>query len=209
MLKENYMNEDKIDIISCILDYIKENVFAKYLKLIFEVLEDNNFLTTLLEINNEGTCKLDKNDRGARANNTKIIKELQIKFLKEIKVENAQKYEPKFLSNYKIPGFYNFYKKLSDYLNKDISTEFFDNENNLRDDEDTNVAIIIEEFHEKEDELLKNVLGMIEKDKLYNDLLNKITPDLILKDYITFYLEKYLHIYSKPFYNIISYLLDE
>ena len=66
MLKENYVNKDKIDIISCILDYIKENLFAKYLKLIFEVLEDNNFLTTLLEINNYGTCKLDKNDRDAR-----------------------------------------------------------------------------------------------------------------------------------------------
>ena len=187
MLEQNYVNEDKIDIISCILEYIKENVFQKYLKLIFEVLEDNNFLTTLLEINKEGTCKLDKNDRGARANNTKIIKELEIKFLKEIKVENDKIYEPKFLSNYKIPGFYNFYKKLSDYLTKEISTEFFDNENNLRDEEETNVANIIEEFHEKEDELLKNVLGMIERDKLYKDLINKITPDLILKDYITFY----------------------
>ncbi len=28
MFKENYMNKNKIDIISCILDYIKENVFA-------------------------------------------------------------------------------------------------------------------------------------------------------------------------------------
>ena len=208
MLKENYVNKDKIDIISCILDYIKENVFEKYLKIIFDVLEDNNFLTTLLEINNEPNCRLDIKDKGARPNNSKVIKELETKFLKEIKVENDKKYEPKFLSNYKIPGFYNFYKKLSDYLTKDISTEFLDNENNLRDDEDTNVAKIIEEFHEKEDELLKKVMGIIEKDKLYNDLINRITPDLILNDYITYYLEKYLGIYSKPFYNIISYLLD-
>lgn len=48
----------------------------------------------------------------------------------------------------------------------------------------------------------------IEKDKLYKDLIDKITPDLILKDYITFYLEKYLGIYSKPFYQIITLLLD-
>ena len=44
MLKENYVNKDKIDIISCILDYIKEKVFVKYLNHIFAVLEDNNFL---------------------------------------------------------------------------------------------------------------------------------------------------------------------
>ena len=205
------MNKDKIDIISCILDYIKENVFSKYLKLIFDILEDNNFLSTLLEINNERTCKLDKNDRGARPDNSKIIKELEIKFLKEIKVDNDKRYKPKFLSNYRIPGFYNFYKNLSDYLTKDISPEFLKNENNLRDidlSEDPNIAKEIEDFHEKEDDLLKKVMETIEKDKLYKDLIDKITPDLILKDYITFYLEKYLGIYSKPFYQIITLLLD-
>ena len=205
MLSEKYVNKDKIDIISCILGYIKEKIFTKYLRIIFNVLEDNNFLTTLLELNNE-KCKVDKN----RSDNDEIIKELETTFLKEIKVENEKNYEPKFLSNFKIPGFYNFYKKLSDYLTKDIITEFFDNENNLRDndiDEGTNVAKIIEDFHEKEDELLKKVLDFIEKDKLYKDFINKITPDLILKDYIIFYLEKNLGIYSKPFYNIISFLL--
>lgn len=63
MFKENYMNKDKIDVISCILDYIKENIFPKYLELIFDILEDNNFLATLLEINKSKTCKLDKNDK--------------------------------------------------------------------------------------------------------------------------------------------------
>jgi len=74
MFKENYMNKDKIDVISCILDYIKENIFSKYLKLIFDILENNNFLTTLLKINNNKTCKLDKNDTKAIPDNTKIIK---------------------------------------------------------------------------------------------------------------------------------------
>ena len=213
MFKENYVNKNKIDIISCILDYIKENVFAKYLKLIFNELEDNNFLTTLLEINNNNSCKLDKNDKGPRPNNSKIIKELETKFLKEIKIDNDKKYEPKFLSNYKVPGFYRFYKTLSDYLTKDINTEFLNNEKNLRDidlneDPKPNIAKELEDFHEKEEELLKKVLEKIEKDKIYFDLINKITPDLILQDYIIFYLEKYLGIYSKPFYYIISLLLD-
>ena len=210
MLREKYVNKDKIDIISCILDYIKENVFEKYLRLIFEELEDNNFLSTLLEINEDRTCRLDINDKGARPNNSKIIKELETKFLKEIKVDNNKIYEPKFLSNYKIPGFYNFYKNISDYLTKNISTEYVKIEKNLRDidlNEDQNIAKEIEDFHEKEEDLLKKVIETIEKDKLYKDLVYKITPDLILKDYITFYLEKYLGIYSKPFYQIISKLL--
>ena len=213
MFKENYVNKNKIDIISCILDYIKENVFAKYLKLIFNELEDNNLLTTLLEINNNNSCKLDKNDKGPRPNNSKIIKELETKFLKEIKVDNDKKYEPKFLSNYKVPGFYRFYKTLSDYLTKDIDTKFLNKELKLRNidlnkDPKPNIAKELEDFHEKEEELLKKVLEKIEKDKIYFDLINKITPDLILQDYITFYLEKYLGIYSKPFYNIILLLLD-
>ena len=65
MFRENYVNKDKIDIISCILDYIKENVFSKYLRLIFDILEDNNFFSTLLEINNDRTCRLDIKDKSS------------------------------------------------------------------------------------------------------------------------------------------------
>jgi len=211
MFRENYVNKDKIDIISCILDYIKENVFAKYLNIIFNDLEDNNFFSTLLEINNDRTCRLDIKDKSSIPNNNKIIKELETKFLKEIKVDNDKKYEPKFLPNYRIPGFYNFYKKLSDYLTMNISPEFLENEKNLREidfSEDPNIPKEIEDFHEKEEDLLKKVKEEIEKDKLYKDLIDKVTPDLILKDYISFYLEKYLGIYSKAFYQIITLLLD-
>ena len=165
MFKENYVNKDKIDIISCILDYIKEKIFEKYLNIIFVVLEDNNFLTTLLEIN-KSTYKLDINDKDVRPNNSNIIKDLENKFLKEINVDNDKNYEPKFLFNYKIPGFYNFYKSLSDYLNKEISTEFFNNEKNLRDidlNDDPNIAKEKEDFHEKEEDLLKKVTETIEK----------------------------------------------
>ena len=210
MLKENYMNKDKIDIISCILDYIKENIFSKYLKLIFDILEDNNFLTSLLVVNNNKTIKLDKTDTKPKPDNSKIIKELETNFLNEIKIEDNKKYEPKFLINYKIPGFYNFYKEISEYLTKEISTEFYNNEKKLR-DIDLNEDLVdkkIGDFHEKEDELLQKVLKTIENNKLYNDLINKITPDLILNDYIAFYLEKYLGSYSHSFYNIISLLLD-
>jgi len=211
MFKENYMNKEKIDIISCILDYIKETIFPKYLKVIFDILEDNNFLTTLLEINNNKTCKLEKNDIKSGFNNSKIIKEIATKLIKGIKIEDNKKYEPKFLVNYKIPGFYNLFKEISDYLEKNINIEFFKNEKTiieLNDIEDANELKIIKDFHEKQEFLLNKVLNVIKNNELYNDLVYKIKPDLILNDYITFYLEKNFSIYSKAFYNIISFLLD-
>jgi hypothetical protein len=45
ILKMNYINENSIDLISCVLDYIKEVIFSKYFENIFK--EDNNLLTTL------------------------------------------------------------------------------------------------------------------------------------------------------------------
>ena len=135
MFKKDCIGKNNIDIITSILDYIKENIFKKYLEYIFKVLEHNNFLTTLIEISNDKISKLDKNDKTARNDkgNRIILKELKNKFLKDIKVENEEKYEPKFLFYYKIPGFYNFYKDLSDYINKNITTEFYNNEKKLRD----------------------------------------------------------------------------
>ena len=211
IFETNYINNDKIDIVSILLDYIKENIFMKYLNFIFNVLEDNNFLTTLLELNNDKTCYLDvdvTDSKAGKVKNKTIIKDLETTFLNEIKLDN-KKYEPKFLSNYRIPGFYNFYKKLSNDISKDINVEFLDNENYLRKPEDvSNINKVKLDFLQKEEELLKKVLDMIKQDKLYCDLINKIKPNLILNDYILFYLEKYLGVYSKPFIYLILLLLD-
>ena len=210
MFKENHINKNSLDIISCILDYIKENIFKKYLQYILRVLEHNNFLTTLIEISNDKNSKLDKNEKSDKndRSNKIILKELKSKFLKEIKVNNDVKYEPKFLFNYKIPGFYNFYKDLSDYLNNNITVEFFNNEKKLRDYSGNKPENAKNLFHEKEKELLNKVSEKISQDKLYFDLINKITPDLILKDYITFYLEKTIGTYSKCFWKLIDLLLS-
>ncbi len=132
IFEKNYINKNSIDIISCILDYIKEKIFKKSLLYIFKVLEDNNFLTTLIEISKDRNTKLDKIDNSVRNDKNKIIiKELKAVFLKEIKIDKDDKYKPKFLFNYKIPGFFNFYKNLSEYLNQNITNDFFDNEKKL------------------------------------------------------------------------------
>ena len=93
------MSKNSLDIISCLLDYIKEHIFNKYLLYIFKVLEDRNFLTTLVEIKKTRDKDLDED----------VIKALQKKILGIIKVDNKS-YEPKFIFNYKIPGLYKLYE---------------------------------------------------------------------------------------------------
>jgi len=100
MFTNNYINKDKIDTITCVLDYIKENIFQKYLLYVFKVLENNNFFTILLELDKDKNCKLDKM---IKIISMLVIKELKTIFIKEIKVDNDKKYETKNLSfNYKI-----------------------------------------------------------------------------------------------------------
>ena len=48
---------NEIVFISCILDYIKENIFKKYLQYIFKAPENNNFLTIIMEISNYRNSK--------------------------------------------------------------------------------------------------------------------------------------------------------
>ncbi|MCK1978377.1 hypothetical protein LNK15_15180, partial [Jeotgalicoccus huakuii] len=78
---------------------IKENIFKKNLEDIFKSLEHNNFLTTLLKVSKDKEIRLDKNDKSIIPNNRIILKYLKMQFLNEIKKENDNDFEPKFLFN--------------------------------------------------------------------------------------------------------------
>ena len=183
-----------IDIISCLLDYIKEKIFSEYLLIIFKSLEDNNFLTTFVEFKKYNNDAID----------TSIIIQLEDIFMEEIDIA---KNEPKFSFKFMIPGFYNFYKNISNYITKNIYVEYFNNENNLRSYFGKNEIV---KFHEKEEILLNNLYDEISKDKKIFNIMNEISPDLILRDYITYFLEKYIGAYSKTEINnkLINLLLN-
>ena len=162
ILKNNYIGKNSLDIITCLLDYIKEDIFSKYLKYIFMVLEDNNFLTTLLEIKNIKNNDL-KDD---------VIEQLKEKSIEVINLDKNE-YKPKFLFNYKIPGFYSFYKNLSIYINKNITIEYFNSEKKLRKyDSKANVEKMKSEFNEKENILLSSVLEEINNDQFIVNFIN-------------------------------------
>ena len=180
IFKINYIGKNSIDIISCLLDYIKEQIFGKYLKYIFEVLEDNNILTTLLEIKKKNNNLLDES----------IIEQLKDNLLKKITIEKRT-FEPKFIFNYKIPGFYNFYKDLSDYIKKNITIEYFNNEKKIREYFKSDSEKQKIEFHNKEEYFLSSLYDKVSEDTFIFETINKIPYNFILRDYITYYLDKY------------------
>ena len=179
IFKNKLINKFTIDIVSCILDYIKEEIFNKYLGIIFRILEDNNILTTLSELYHRNFKGIDKKD----------VDDIVAEFLDNITFDKNS-YNCKFSYNFNIPGFYNFYFNLSDYIEKNIAKKYFNNEKNLRSLLKEDIQKIIE-FHNKEDELLEEVYKEIQKNKFVFGNINKISNDLIFKDYVTFYLKKY------------------
>ena len=108
ILQKNYIGKNNRDIISCVLNYIKEEIFGKYIKYIFTALEDNNVLTTLIEIQNNKNNGID----------SAIIGELIENLIESLTYEEQKEYNPKFLYNYRIPGFFNSYKNLLNYIKK-------------------------------------------------------------------------------------------
>ena len=187
MNKEKPLNKNSIDLVSNLLVYIREKIFNENLIKVFEFLEHDNILTTLVELDNDIDIY---NKLGEE-----IIEKLLKKFLLE-KIDDNIGYEPKFLFNYKIPGFLSFYKNLSDYLNENIISEYYNKEKDLREYESSKSEKREKEknsFH-KEEELLNKVEEYINNEQKYYDIINDIPPDLLLEDYITFYINKYINI---------------
>ena len=185
ILQKNYIGKKTLDIISCVLNYIKEEIFGKYIKYIFSSLEDNNILTTLIEIQNNKNNEI----------NETIIRELIESLLEALTWDEKKEFNPKFLYNYRIPGFYNTYNNILCYIKKNIALNYFNLEKNLRKyDSKANVEKKKNEFYKKEKELLSSLNEYLSnEEKFVFDNLEKrnIEADLMLKDFITFFLDVY------------------
>ena len=178
--EKKMINKSSIDLISVIIDYIKNEVISKYISKILENLEDNNILTTLLVIN--GKEELLSND---------IITEIMEKYLNNIKIEEDKEFKPKFILNYIVPGFYNFYESISKFISSNVSTDFMRNEKKLRmflkGEKDEAKKI----YHQKEEIYLSLTYNEVQNYEFISEFIYKIPSDLILNDYITFFLIKY------------------
>ena len=170
-----------IDIASYLIENIKD-IFNEYIIKILLKLEDNNILTTLIELKRKDFKEIGKS----------LAEEITETYLDEIAIgKNEKKPETKFLFNYIVPGLYNFYRDLSKYIKKYIISNYFNNEKKLREalKADTEEK---KKFHDMEDSLLNNINDYIDtyitNNKIIFEILNKIPFDLIFKDYFTFFL---------------------
>ena len=177
LYKSNYINKYSIDIASCLIEYIKENKFNKYIKELILLLGNDNVFTTLLQIR--------KNKYKDISNNQ--VEEILNKYLDEIIEEKNKEedngkngiYEPKFLFNYNVPGLYNFYINISNYISKNISPDYFNNEKKLREAKREDIEKI-RDFQDNESDLLGKLNKEISKNKIFNVIIaNKIQIDLI------------------------------
>ena len=201
----NLINKFTLDIVSCLTDYIKEEIFIKYLKNTFKILEDNNILTTLIEIKKKEYKSIDKS----------IVDEIIEKYLDEINYDKNYMYNCKFLFNYNVPCLYNFFKNISNYINKNITSNYSNNEKRLRKLLEDNQKKF-EDFHDKEDNLLEIVYNEIKKNQFISEVIDKIQNsenDIILKDYITYYLQTYrnncdIYFSDDIYHKIIELLLN-
>ena len=176
------MKEERVDIISTILDYIKEKLFREYLIDIFNNLEDNNVLTSLLILSNE------KNE----IISDDIIRDLQKCLIKDIKYKQKA-YEPKFDLNFVIPGFYNAFELISSLISTTVKDEYIQNEQKLRYFFQGDKDKAKQEFIDKESFLIESLYDNLQRNENVFNMLDtiKIPEKIFLEDYITFYLNKY------------------
>ena len=186
--KSKYINKDTVDLISIIIDYVKKEVISKNIKRILCKLEDNNILTTLLVLNSNKNLINDKlKETIGEMINQYIIDKINIE---------DDKYEPKFILSYIIPCFYDSYIKISNFVAQNIRNDFFKNEKIIRNfsSDKKNKDDTLENYYKKEEYLLSLTYNELEKNKFLFDFantINEIKTDLILNDYITYFLVKY------------------
>ena len=119
-----------------------------------------------------------------------IVDEINEKYLDNIKIE-VNKYKPKFILSFVVPGFYDFYAKLSDFITQNIKNDFIKNEKNIRNFLKGDKFKTKEKYHKIEEDLLSLTCRELENHEFILEFINKIPSDVILKDYITYYLIKY------------------
>ncbi len=182
--KSGKINRNTVDLISLIIEYVKKEIIYKYIDMILSKLEDNNILTTLLVLYNN-----------KKLNNEEFqetVKNMIMKYIEKISIKEDT-YKPKFILSFIIPCFIEFYDKISVFIIQNIQNDFFKNEKMLRNfsSNKKNENETKENYIKKDAYLFSLILKKLEEDEFYYEFMKKIPTDLILNDYITYFLIKY------------------
>ena len=225
MYEDNYVKNRSIDIASTLSKYILY-IYKQYALEILNIIENNYFLTTIMvintniEINDNKFDNYSENDENEDEENeknpdklyvkNKVVKNISLNYLelllqsqKESSNDNLNKNKQLCLL-YKIPGLYNLYKEINNYIEQNIKSEFFGNEKVFRlalPKREQETQKLKNDFHEKEENLLDKLYNFVVNNDYFKILLKEQNSydsdnkkefedfiDLLLRDYITYYL---------------------
>ena len=231
-LDKQFINENTVDIITAIISYMK-NIFNEKMALLLSKTENNNFFTTLFMLNVENKGKDDISPNNNTSNysfnmddkdilNNKTIKNIKKEYLKILKTNLKEKSDDTSINiklNYKIPGFFNIYREIKSYLEKEkILVIYKQDETDVRkcqyefiSSSKSKLSRDLKDFQEK-------LLSELKSKQLFKIITDvNIDPkfiELFLNDYITFYLENLYNNVIKDFaindipHKIILLILD-
>ena len=191
---KSYINQNTVDIVSLIInDAVIDKRLRGTIMKVIDTLESDNFLTTLLALDNYTKNK----SFTSKTNLCKLMK----KYLDSVKITEIQR-KASFKLNYLVPGFLSFYDKISNFITKNVANDFYKNEKKLRDSLKGNTIKLKCNFHLEEARLLDIVSKEIITDesenyKFINEVINESPSDLLLNDYINYFLnQNYDNIFS-------------
>jgi len=190
LFDKSYITYNTIDIISLIINnVIIEKRFKSEIINVIDMLESNNFITTLLTLDSNNDLSSNKS-LISKINLGKILEQ----YLENSKFSGLQG-KACFNTKYLVPGFLSFYNIISEYITKNISQKFFKNEKELRDFLGEYAIKKTNNFHKEEARLLQIVSKEIIDDesdnyKFVNEVIKSIPIDLLLEDYINLFLSK-------------------
>ena len=219
MLEKNYIQNNSVDMISILINYMF-TIYKNYADKFLEYIENNFFLTTLMVINENNKDNDNKGNPDQKFIDNEIVKNIIDNYLEMMKKNEfvKDKVNDKICLLYKIPGLYILYVEINKYIKENIVNEYYKNENDFRKalPKKGTEEILINKFHRNEANYLDRLCNHLYSNDLFNSLIKEknknITKEfieLLLYDYITFYLLKIGNNYpSETDYLLILKLLD-
>ena len=219
IFEENYIQNNCVDMASILINYIFF-IYKDYADKSLEYIENNFFLTTLMVINENSNDIKNKSNPDQKFIDNIIVKNNINNYLEMVKKTEFKKDEinNKICLLYKIPGLYILYLEINKYIQENIVNEYYKNENDFRKalPKIGTEEELIKKFHRNEEIYLERLYNHLHSIDLFNSLFKENTQniskefiDLLLYDYITFYLLKNGNYYpSEKEYLLILKILD-
>ena len=186
IFNNTYITNNSVDIVSSLInDVIIDKILKNAIMKVLDTLESDNFLTTLLNIDNN-------NKLSGFLSSKENLLQIMEKYLNSVEINDMQN-KAIFKNNYLVPGFLSFYNTITNFITKNICQDFFKNEKKFRDFLKGNIIKLKFNYQTEQSRLLEIVYKEIISDesdnyKYINEVIDKFPNDLLLNDYINYFI---------------------